>query len=96
LWRCLSADNWPGLNVSRYNNPRCEEVFKQAKQMPLGAERDALYCEASVLINHDAVHLWMFAKNDVRVWREDIKGYVYNPVDAIREYRYYDLYRETE
>lgn len=94
LWRWIGEDNWPGLNVSAYENERVNEIFRQARQMPMGPERDALYCEASEIINQDAVHLWMFTKNDVRTWQEDIKGYVYNPVDAIREYRYYDLYRE--
>jgi len=94
LWRWIGEDNIGGLNVSYYRNAKLNGLFRQAKTMPFGPERDKVYCEASVIINHDAVHLWVLSKNDVRVFRSNIKGHVYNPADPILEYRWYELYRE--
>ena len=84
----------PGFNASFYVNDRVEELLAEARQTPFSPERDAMYCEASLIINNDAVHIWQFVKNDVKAFRSDIKGYVFNPTDAAREYYYYDMYRE--
>ena len=92
--RQYHTSSWEGLNTSFYGNEETDALIDEASQMPDGPERTALYEELQRIINEDAPHIWIWQERKIVVRGDDIQGYVYNPVDYIREFNYYDMYRE--
>lgn len=93
--RMYSTANWSGLNTSFYGNEETDALIDQAAQMPNGADRTAIYEDLQRTISSDAVHIWLWQEQRIIVHRDNVGGYVYNPVDYIREFHYYDMFRES-
>ncbi|HBY94158.1 MAG TPA: hypothetical protein DEP84_09385 [Chloroflexi bacterium] len=92
--RQYSKDSFDGLNTSYYSTDKTDAMIAEGAQMEPGPERTKLYEELQQIINHDSPHIWIWLEQKILVYRKNIKGFVYNPVDYIREFRYYDMYRE--
>jgi len=86
--------SWKGLNTSFWGDEKSDNLIDRASQLPAGAARTKLYEQLQRLINKEVPHIWLWQEQKIVVFRKNIKGFVYNPVDYIREFRYYDMYRE--
>jgi len=94
LARRYHTESWGGVNNSFYGNEELDAMIDEAAQLPNGPERQAIYEELQRIINRDAPHLWVWQERKLVVHRDNIRGYVFNPTDYIREFNYYELYRE--
>lgn len=92
--RRYHTDSWEGVNNSFYGNEEIDAIIDEGARMPNGPEREAHYEELQRIINEDAPHVWVWQERKLIVYQDDIQGYVYNPTDYIREFNYYDMYRE--
>lgn len=84
------------LNPSFYSNERVDHLLEKASVTPNGPERDAMYCEMAQIVTEDAIHVNVMRTHNIKVYKDSIRGYEYNPHDSIREFRYWDMYREEE
>lgn len=92
--RQLHTRSWKGLNTSFWGNEQSDALIDRAVQLPPGVARTRLYEQLQQIVNRDPPHIWVWQEQKIVVHRKNIKGFVHNPVDYIREFRYYDLFRE--
>lgn len=91
--RTFHTRNWEGLNTSFYGDEETDALIDQASKLPDGPERTQLYEEIQRKINEDSPHIIIWQERKIVVHRDNVQGFVYNPVDYIREFRYYDMFR---
>jgi peptide/nickel transport system substrate-binding protein len=60
--RSQKSNNWPGTNVTRYSNPKMDELYQQAAVELDAAKRNALFIEMNDLAVNDVVEIAL-------VWR---------------------------
>jgi peptide/nickel transport system substrate-binding protein len=90
----FDSKNW-GLagNRSFYKNDKVDELVRKAASISDQKEREALYKQAQDIINEDAVYLYLDQRKFVLPMRENVKGFVYNPMlEGI--YTLADMYKE--
>lgn len=77
----FDSDNW-GLagNRSFYENPEVDAIIREAATISDQDEREKLYKEAQEIIVDDAVYIYLAQRVFVLPMREDVKGFVYNPM----------------
>jgi len=68
------------LNVAFYNNSEVQDLFTAALHTYNTTERAALYKEAQVIIHDDAPFMYLAHGNQHLVFRENVKGFLMNPV----------------
>jgi peptide/nickel transport system substrate-binding protein len=92
--RQLHTNAWKGLNNAFWGNQTSDSLIDRASQLPPGVARTRLYEQLQRMANADPPAVWVWQEQKFVVHRSNIRGYVYNPLDYIREFRYYDLYRQ--
>lgn len=92
--RQLHTRSFKGLNTSFWGNDQSDSLIDRAVQLPPGVARTRLYEQLQQMVNRDPPAIWAWQEQKIVVRRKNIKGFVYNPADYIREFRYYDLYRD--
>ncbi|MBP1948332.1 ABC transporter substrate-binding protein [Virgibacillus litoralis] len=77
----FDSDNW-GLagNRSFYENPEVDKLIREAASISDQEERIALYKEAQEIIVEDAAYVYLAQKDSMIPMREDVQGYVFNPM----------------
>lgn len=77
----FDSDSW-GLagNRSFYKNDEVDQLIRQAASTSEQEEREALYKEAQEIVNEDAVYLYLAQQDFVLPMRENVKGFVFNPM----------------
>jgi peptide/nickel transport system substrate-binding protein len=63
-----------------YSNPKVDQLIRAAKVAPTQADRLKLYDEAQKITVADAPYVLLFQRNYQFAMRDDVKGYVYNPM----------------
>jgi ABC-type transport system substrate-binding protein len=92
--RQLHTRSFRGLNTSFWGKSETDAIIDRAVQLPPGVARTRLYEQLQKIVNQDPPHIWVWQEEKFVVRRRNLAGFVYNPVDYIREFRYRDLYRE--
>jgi len=67
-------------NVAFYNNSEVQDLFTAALHTYNNSERADLYYEAQVIIHDDAPFVYLAHANQHLVFRENVKGFLMNPV----------------
>jgi peptide/nickel transport system substrate-binding protein len=67
-------------NRAFYTNPKVDELIRKAKATASQEERTKLYDEAQKIVIAEAPYVLLFQKNYQFAMRDDVKGYVYNPM----------------
>lgn len=77
----FDSNNW-GLagNRSFYKNEKVDELIRKAAAISDQKEREALYKQAQEIIIEDAVYVYLAQKQFLLPMRENIKGFIYNPM----------------
>ena len=77
----FDSDNW-GLagNRSFYKNAKVDSLVKEAASISEQAEREDLYKKAQEIIVDDAVYIYLAQKDFVLPMRDNVKGFIYNPM----------------
>ncbi|MEI3614217.1 ABC transporter substrate-binding protein [Pseudogracilibacillus sp. SO30301A] len=77
----FDSENW-GLagNRSFYENEQVDKLIREAASISDQAEREALYNEAQEIIVDDAVYIHLAQKDFIVPMRDNVKGFVYNPM----------------
>lgn len=73
-WTIVSEKNKSGTNVSRFNDPKVDELLKQAGAEIDNAKRKALYCQTAQIINDSASTLYVYQRNRIHSYRDRIQG----------------------
>jgi len=63
-----------------YSNPKVDELIRAAKIAPTQADRLKLYGEAQKITVAEAPYVLLFQRNYQFAIRDNVKGYVYNPM----------------
>jgi peptide/nickel transport system substrate-binding protein len=92
--RQLHTRSWRGLNTSFWGNRDTDALIDRAVQLPPGVARTRLYEQLQKAVNQDPPHIWVWQEEKFVVRRKNLAGFIYNPVDYIREFRYHELYRQ--
>lgn len=71
-----------GLSGDRafYKNPKVDELIRKAAAATEQSEREALYKQAQKIVVAEAPYILLFQRNYQFAMRDDVKGYVYNPM----------------
>lgn len=77
----FDSDNW-GLagNRSFYKNDEVDKLVREAASISDQEKREDLYNEAQAIIVEDAVYVYLAQKDFVMPMRDNINGFVYNPM----------------
>ncbi|MFD1927879.1 ABC transporter substrate-binding protein [Sporosarcina siberiensis] len=77
----FDSDNW-GLagNRSFYKNEEVDKLVKEAASISDQGERENLYKKAQEIIVDDAVYIYLAQKDFVLPMRDNVKGFIYNPM----------------
>lgn len=67
-------------NRSFYKNEKVDELIRTAARLTSQEERTKLYREAQEIVVNDAVYAYLFQRNENIAMREDVKGFVFNPM----------------
>jgi len=78
-WFDSNNHGLPG-NRSFYTNETVDSLIREAATVNDMDERVRLYKEAQQLIVEDAAYIYLFQRNYQLAMREEVKGYVYNPM----------------
>lgn len=65
-----------GSNSGSYINPRIDELFAQASEVP-GCnieDRKPFYAEIQQILHEDAPYLWMYSLDGMYAWTSDVQG----------------------
>lgn len=90
----ISAQDGGGSNAGDYANDRFEELMAAAEQFTLEEELDQLMIEIqSILTEQDPPVIYLGETQYYTILKEDIRGFVPNPL-YLGTYFFYDLYRE--
>lgn len=63
-----------------YSNPKVDELIRKAAAGTDQKEREALYQEAQKITVEEAPYILLFQRNYQFAMRDNVKGYVYNPM----------------
>jgi peptide/nickel transport system substrate-binding protein len=63
-----------------YSNPKVDDLIRKAASGTDQKEREALYQEAQKITVEEAPYILLFQRNYQFAMRDDVKGYVYNPM----------------
>ncbi len=74
--------NLKGLPGDRafYSNPKVDELIRKAASETDQKQRETLYQEAQKIVVEEAPYILLFQRNYQFAMRDDVKGYVYNPM----------------
>jgi len=95
LWGLFYTEEEIGFNLSYFYNPEYDALIDEGSMLA-GADRDEairLYAEAQQIVIDEAVSIFIYDQENVRVMRTNFKGYKDNPVYANVVFLY-DCYRE--
>ncbi|MCR8725410.1 ABC transporter substrate-binding protein [Frigidibacter sp. ROC022] len=67
-------------NRAFYTNPAVDEMIRTSVNLTDQSKREALYLDAQKLIMEDAPYILLFQKNYTFAMRDNVKGFVYNPM----------------
>jgi peptide/nickel transport system substrate-binding protein len=79
FWFDSSLKGLPG-DRAFYSNPKVDELIRAAKVAPTQADRLKLYDEAQKITVAEAPYVLLFQRNYQFAMRDNVKGYVYNPM----------------
>ncbi len=79
FWFDSSLHGLPG-DRPFYTNPKVDELIRAAKIAPTQEERLKLYNEAQKITVEEAPYVLLFQRNYQFAMRDNVKGYVYNPM----------------
>lgn len=77
----FDSNNW-GLagNRSFYKNETVDDLIRKASAVNVQEEREVLYKQAQEIIIEDAVYVYLAQKQFLLPMRENINGFIYNPM----------------
>lgn len=78
-WFDSELHGLPG-NRAFYTNAKVDELIRQAVTLSDDAERKKLYAEAQQIVVPEAPYILLFQTNYQVAMRDDVKGFVYNPM----------------
>ena len=70
-------------NVAFYNNSEVQDLFTAALETYNSSERAEMYKEAQAIIHDDAPFVYLDYSNEHLVFRENVKGFLMNPVGRL-------------
>jgi peptide/nickel transport system substrate-binding protein len=79
FWFDSSLKGLPG-DRAFYSNPKVDELIRAAKIAPTQADRLKLYDQAQKITVAEAPYVLLFQRNYQFAMRDNVKGYVYNPM----------------
>ncbi len=75
-----SASHGLAGNRAFYTNPKVDELIRKAKSLASQEERTKLYDQAQKIVLEEAPYVLLFQKNYQFAMRDNVKGFVYNPM----------------
>ena len=78
-WFDSKRHGLPG-NRSFYTNAKVDELIREGATISDQGDRTRLYQEAQKIIVDDAVYVYLFQENYRFAHRDEVQGYVYNPM----------------
>lgn len=84
----LSAHPWfhseGGVNFSHYSSEEMDRILDAARASVDQAERRGLYQDAIDLFNEDFPYIWVYHLQEMKAYRDDMKGYRHIPDSMMR------------
>ena len=84
----LSAHPWfhseGGVNFSHYSSEEMDGILDAARASVDQAERRELYQDAIDLFNEDFPYIWVYHLQEMKAYRDDMKGYRHIPDSMMR------------
>lgn len=78
-WFDSSRHGLPG-DRAFYTNEKVDELIREAAQVTDQEKRTELYQQAQKIVVDEAPYVYLFQRNYQLPMRDDVKGYVYNPM----------------
>jgi peptide/nickel transport system substrate-binding protein len=75
-WLIPSEANKSGLNYTRFNDPKADELIKQAAGEPDTAKRKAIYCQLTQMTYDQANMVYLYQRSSIDSYRDRVVGKV--------------------
>jgi peptide/nickel transport system substrate-binding protein len=69
-WMIPHEGNKGGLNYTRFNNPKADEILKQAAAEPDTEKRKALYCQLTEMTREEANMIYLYQRLAIESYRD--------------------------
>lgn len=73
-----SVDNKGGLNYTRFNNPKADDLLKQASGEPDPAKRRDMYCQLAQMTYDQANMIYLYQRSAIDSYRDKVLGFTSN------------------
>jgi peptide/nickel transport system substrate-binding protein len=80
-WMIPSVDNKGGLNYTRFNDPKADDLIKKAAAEPDIAKRKEMYCQLAQMTYDQANMIYLYQRFDIDAYRDKLVGWVENAWD---------------
>jgi peptide/nickel transport system substrate-binding protein len=81
-----------GYNISRFSDPRVNDLLAASEKESDEAKRLLLISEVQALLLNDATNIWITAVPVTVCMRSNVHGYVFEPA-AFSSFNFYDIYK---
>ncbi|MBI3915110.1 MAG: peptide ABC transporter substrate-binding protein [Chloroflexi bacterium] len=80
-WQIPSVDNKGGLNYTRFNEPKADELLKAAAAEPDINKRKTIYCQLAQMTYDQANMIYLYQRFDIDSYRDKLQGWLENAWD---------------
>ncbi len=73
-WNIVSEKNKNGSNLTRFSNPKVDDLLNRAAVEPDAGTRKVLYCQVADIVHDDASTIYLYQRNGINSYRDRVFG----------------------